>query len=83
VTELQALALTLVAVAATAVVATRDPLKQALVNSAYGFLLVVVFTIFQAPDVALSMLAVGCVAFPLVLLTSIARTRGRGREDEK
>jgi energy-converting hydrogenase B subunit D len=74
---LQVVALALVAVCALAVVLQRDPLRQAIVTGLYGLLLVVLFMIFQAPDVALSMLAVGSIAFPLVLLVAIARVRGR------
>src|ERR671928_54077 len=55
---LQALALILVAVAATAVVLTRDPVRQLVVTGVYGLLLTILFVILQAPDVALSMLAV-------------------------
>jgi len=33
--------------------------------------------VFQAPDVALSMLAVGSIAYPLVVLVAIARVRGK------
>ena len=72
---LQVVALALVAVCASAVVLQRDPLRQAIVTGLYSLLLVVLFMIFQAPDVALSMLAVGSIAFPLVLLVAIARVR--------
>jgi energy-converting hydrogenase B subunit D len=74
---LQVVALTLVATCGSAVVLQRDPLRQVIVCGLYGLLLVVLFMIFQAPDVALSMLAVGSIAFPLVLLVAIARVRGR------
>jgi energy-converting hydrogenase B subunit D len=74
---LQLVILLLVAVAGLAVVLQRDPLRQTVVNGLYGLLLVVLFMVFQAPDVALSMLAVGSIAYPLVLLIAIARVRGR------
>ena len=74
---LQAVALLLVALAGTAVVLTREVRRQAVLLSAYGFTLVVLFTVFQAPDVALSELVVGAVAFPLVLVVAIARGRHR------
>jgi energy-converting hydrogenase B subunit D len=67
----------LVAVAATAVVLTRDVQRQILVNGLYGILLVVLFTVLAAPDVALSMLVVGTVGYPLVVLVAIARTRDK------
>jgi energy-converting hydrogenase B subunit D len=73
---LQLVSLLLVAAAGLAVVLQRDPLRQTVVNGLYGLLLVVLFMVFQAPDVALSMLAVGAIAYPLVLLIAIARVRG-------
>jgi energy-converting hydrogenase B subunit D len=65
----------LVAVCATAVVLTRDVQRQIMVNGLYGVLLVILFTVLAAPDVALSMLAVGTVGYPLVVLIAIARSR--------
>jgi uncharacterized MnhB-related membrane protein len=79
---LQAVALSLVALGAPAVVLSRDPLKMIVVNGFYGLTLVLVFVIFGAPDVALSMLVVGTVAYPLVVLVAIARVRARKGEDE-
>lgn len=75
-TALQALALALPALGAPALVLTRDPLKMVLVNGVYGWTLVLLFVVLQAPDVALSMLVVSSVAVPLVLLVAIARSRG-------
>jgi energy-converting hydrogenase B subunit D len=80
---LQSIALALVALAAAAVVLTRDPLKMIVVNGLYGLVLALVFVLYGAPDVALSMLAVGTVAYPLVVLVAIARVRAREGEDEK
>ena len=77
---LQVVILLLVAAAGLAVVLQRDPLRQTVVNGLYGLLLVVLFMVFQAPDVALSMLAVGAIAYPLVLLIAIARVRGHTDE---
>jgi energy-converting hydrogenase B subunit D len=80
---LQAVALALVALGAPAVVLSRDPLKMIVVNGLYGLTLVLMFVIFGAPDVALSMLVVGTVAYPLVVLVAIARVRSRsGGEQE-
>ena len=79
---LQSVALALVALGAPAVVLSRDPLKMIVVNGLYGLTLVVVFVIYGAPDVALSMLVVGTVAYPLVVLVAIARVRSREGEDE-
>jgi uncharacterized MnhB-related membrane protein len=67
--------LVLVAAAATAVALTMDPLRQIVVSSLYGLLLVILFVVLQAPDVALSMLVVSAVAYPLIVLIAISRTR--------
>ena len=72
---LQAVVLVLVAAGAPAVVLSRDPLRMAIVNGLYGFVLVLLFVTLGAPDVALSMLVVSSVAYPVVLLIAIARSR--------
>lgn len=77
---LQVVIIVLVGAVALAVVLERDALRQAIVNGLYALLLVVLFVVFQAPDVALSMLVVGSIAYPLVLLVAIARVRGRGED---
>ncbi|MFL5967104.1 MAG: Na(+)/H(+) antiporter subunit B [Gaiellaceae bacterium] len=77
---LQVVSIVLVGAGALAVVLQRDPLRQAIVNSVYALLLVVLFMIYQAPDVALSMLVVGSIAYPLVLMVAIMRVRDRGEE---
>jgi energy-converting hydrogenase B subunit D len=79
---LQLAILLVVAVAGTAVVLSRDPLRQAVVNGAYGLVLTLLFVVFQAPDVALSMVVVGSIAYPLVLVVTIKKVRSREREDE-
>jgi len=74
---LQLVALLLVGAGGLAVVLARDLLRQALLNSFYGLVLVVLFLVFQAPDVALSALAVGGGAAPLVILATLAKLKGR------
>jgi energy-converting hydrogenase B subunit D len=74
---LQITILVLVAVAATAVVLIRRPVRQVLVLSVYGVLLAVLFLAFQAPDVTLSELTVGAVALPIILLLTLAKIRNR------
>lgn len=70
------IALVLVAVSATMVVRTREPSAQAVVLGGYGLLLSLLFMLLQAPDVALSQIAVGAAVVPLmVLLTVRAITR--------
>lgn len=73
---LQAVSITLVATFALALVLTHDLVRLAIVASFYAFTLVVLFVLFQAPDVALSELVVGGVAFPLVIVVAIVMQRG-------
>ncbi|WTL49813.1 DUF4040 domain-containing protein [Streptomyces sp. NBC_01497] len=68
-------ALLLVAAAATSAVLVRDPARQALVLSMLGLSLAVLFLVLQAPDVALSQLAVGSALTPLLLLLSVRKIR--------
>lgn len=74
-TALQATALVLVALGGSAVVLTREPLKQAMVAGVFGLLLAILFLLFQAPDVALSQIGVAGVALPLMILLALARIR--------
>jgi uncharacterized MnhB-related membrane protein len=76
-TVLPVLALLLVAATGTATVLARDPAGQAVTLSAYGLVLTVLFVVLQAPDVALSQLAVGTVVVPLMILLTILKIRGR------
>jgi uncharacterized MnhB-related membrane protein len=76
VNALQAVSLVLVAVAATSVVAARDPLRQAMLASIYGLILGIMFFVFQAPDVGLSQTVVGAVALPLMILLALAKVKG-------
>lgn len=71
------LALLLVASCGTAVVFTRDPLKQAIVAGVFGMSLCILLLVFSAPDVAMSELTVGTIAYPLMVLLALARTRSR------
>ncbi len=74
---LEVLAFLLVAAVGTAVVGTRAPAAQTLVLSLYGLSLTILFLVLQAPDVALSELAIGSAALPLVLMVTLAKVRGR------
>ena len=76
---LQIAALLLVAAGGTAVVLVREPLRQALVLSFFGLLLGLLFFVFQAPDAALSQIAIGSVGVPLMLLLTIAKVAKRQR----
>ena len=72
---LQVTVLALVGVGATTVALCRNPLRQIVLSGMYGLLLVVLFVVLQAPDVALSMLVVSTVAYPLIVRVAIARER--------
>ena len=69
-------ALTLVAVGGTAVVMTNAPERQAVTLGVYGVLLCLLFFTLQAPDVALSQLAVGTAFVPLMVMLAIRKIRG-------
>lgn len=79
---LQATVLGLAALGATAVALCRNPTRQILLSGMYGLVLVVLFVVLQAPDVALSMLVVSTVAYPLIVLVAIARSQHGEVEDE-
>ena len=74
-TALQTVALVIVAAAGTGVVLTREPLRQVIASGIFGLLLAVLFMLFQAPDVALSMIVVASVALPVMLLLALAKMR--------
>ncbi|NUR76097.1 MAG: DUF4040 domain-containing protein [Thermoleophilia bacterium] len=76
---LQLVAVLFVGLGAPAVVLSRDLVKQAIAVAIYGFALVVLFLVYQAPDVALSALVVGSIALPLVLVSAIARVAAQGK----
>lgn len=75
-------ALLLVAGCATVAVLVRDPVRRALVLAVLGVVLAVLFTVVQAPDVALSQLAVGGALTPLLLLLSVRKVKRRKERDE-
>jgi len=72
---LQVVAIALTALGGLAVVTSRDPLRQTIVSGLYGLALIVLFVVFQAPDVALSALVASTVAFPFVVLSALAKLR--------
>ena len=77
---LQIVVIALVGLGGLAVVTTRDPLRQVLVLGLYGLALVVLFVVFQAPDVAISELVVSSVAAPFIFLAVLAKLGGRRGE---
>jgi energy-converting hydrogenase B subunit D len=76
-TLLEVVLLVTVGAGAALVVAVRQPVRQVVLLSIYGALLMLLFFTLQAPDVALSELTVGTVALPLMLLVGLAKVRGK------
>ena len=69
------MALMLAAISGTFVVLSRDPRRQVFAISANGLMLSLLFFILQAPDVALSEIAVGGAVTPLLFLVTLAAVR--------
>ena len=80
---LQAVALLFTDASALCVVLVRDLVRQAILFSFYGFALVVLFFVYQAPDVALSALVVSSIAYPVVLVGAIARVSSNRKRREE
>jgi energy-converting hydrogenase B subunit D len=78
-TPLLVVAFLLVAAGGTVVVLTNDPARQAVVLSLYGLLLTLLFVLLQAPDVALSQVAVGTAVVPLMVMLAVRKVRGGKR----
>lgn len=76
-TALVDVALGFVVVAATLAVLCREPVRQAVLLGVLGLALSVLFAVLQAPDVALSQLAVGTVLTPLLILLTVRKVRRR------
>lgn len=64
--------LLMAALSGTGVVLSRDPRGQVFALAANGAVLTLLFFALQAPDVALSELAVGTAATPLLFLATLA-----------
>lgn len=80
---LQVVAMLFVALGALTIALARDVVRQAVLFSLYGFGLVLLFVVFQAPDVALSALVVSGIAYPLVLVGAIARVAAQRKRRER
>jgi energy-converting hydrogenase B subunit D len=81
VSVLQITVLVVVALAGTATVAMRDPVRQAVVAGIFGLSLAILFFVFGAPDVALSQIAVATVAVPVMVLLALAKLGDQGRDE--
>jgi uncharacterized MnhB-related membrane protein len=62
----------LAALAGVLVVLSRDPKKQVYALCANGLVLALLFFALQAPDVALSEIAIGTMVTPLLFLVTLA-----------
>lgn len=82
-TALIVTALALVALTGTAVALTGQPDRQAIVLSVFGLALTVLFTVLQAPDVALSQLVIGGVAVPLMVMLTVRTVRRHYQEIDR
>lgn len=67
-----------VALSGGAVAATRDPLLQSMVAGYFGLQLTILFLVLQAPDVALSEMVVGAVAYPIMVLLTVTKCGAKG-----
>ncbi|MBN8874356.1 MAG: DUF4040 domain-containing protein [Rhodospirillales bacterium] len=74
-TLLIAMLLLLTALAGTGVVLSRTPRRQVMAMGINGLILSLLFMALQAPDVALSELAVGTAALPLLFVVVLASMR--------
>lgn len=72
------------AITGTAVALTREPMRQALVLSAYGLVLGVLMVALQAPDVALAQIGIGTAIVPLLVVLTVAKVDRElsAREDQ-
>lgn len=86
-TVLQIVALAVVVLAGTTVTLVGDPLRQTFVLGVYGLALMLLFFVFQAPDVALSEIVVGTIGLPLIIVAALrkitARERARGEPEDE
>ena len=64
--------LAMTALTGSLVVLTRDPKRQVFALAANGLMLGILFFVLQAPDVALSEIAVGTAVTPLLFLVTLA-----------
>lgn len=71
---LEILAYAIVAVLGCAVVLTKRPVNQVVVFGLFGAAMALLFFVLQAPDVALSQIAVGTLAIPTLLLVTLMKT---------
>jgi energy-converting hydrogenase B subunit D len=82
-TAVQVVARAAVALVAPAIVFGGPPLRRTMALSIFGLALTVLFFVFQAPDVALSEIAVSTLGLPVMLLLALRKVREQEREREE
>lgn len=70
------------AISGTAVVLVCDPARQVFAIAVNGLVLAILFDALQAPDVALSELAVGTAAVPLLFLVALMAVKTQPPEED-
>jgi energy-converting hydrogenase B subunit D len=73
--------LLLTAISGLLVVLSRDPKRQIFALAANGLVLSVMFFVLQAPDVALSEIAVNTVITPLLFMVALATAAVNARSE--
>lgn len=61
------------------VVLTREPLRQVIALAPFACSIVLFFVLLQAPDVVLSAIVATVLAYPVMVVLTIAGVRGRER----
>lgn len=74
---LQIILYVLVGFFGAAVVFSKRPVNQLLVYTTFGVMLTLLFFVLHAPDVALSEIAVGTLAVPIMVLVALMKTAGK------
>ncbi len=78
---LQAMVIGLLLLAGTAAALARDPFRQMIMSGLNGMLLIALFVVFQAPDVALSAMAASAVASPVMIAIALAKVHAHERDE--
>lgn len=71
---LQIILYVLVAFLGAAVVFSKRPVNQLFIYTTFGMILALLFFVLHAPDVALSEIAVGTLAVPIMVLVTLMKT---------
>lgn len=78
---LQAMVIGLLLLAGTATALARDPFRQMIMSGLNAMLLIALFVVFQAPDVALSAMAASAVASPVMIAIALAKVHAHEQDE--